>query len=113
MAGNVSFVEIGTTDTDRSRAFFEEIFGWQFHPMPQGGGWFQTPSMRVGFHSGDPSLQMYTFFDVPNLDEAIVAVRAAGGEADGAAAQEPGFGRFSSCRDPQGVRFGLHQKAAI
>lgn len=25
--------------------------------------------------------------------------------------EEPGFGRFCSCKDPEGVRFGLHQAA--
>jgi hypothetical protein len=56
MQGNVSFVELGSSDTGRSRP--------------------------------------------------------AGGEADPPASEEPGFGRFSSCRDPQGIRFGLHQHSA-
>jgi predicted enzyme related to lactoylglutathione lyase len=66
MQGNVSFLELGTSDTERSRPFFERVFGWTF--------------------------------------------REAGGEADPPAPEEPGFGRFSNCRDPQGIRFGLHQK---
>lgn len=112
MHSDVSFVEIGTIDTDQSRTFFEKVFGWQFHPMPQGGGWFQASSMRVGLHGGDPALKLYTFFEVPDLEAAILAVREAGGEAEAAAPEEPGFGRFSNCRDPQGVQFGLHQKSA-
>jgi uncharacterized protein len=35
-------------------------------------------------------------------------VRAAGGEAE-AVVDEPGFGRFVNCRDPGGIRFGLHR----
>jgi hypothetical protein len=50
MHGNVSFIELGTSDTERSRPFFQRVFGWTFTPMAQGGGWFQAPSMRVGFH---------------------------------------------------------------
>ena len=39
MHGNVSFVELGTSDTERSRPFFQRVFGWTFTPMAQGGGW--------------------------------------------------------------------------
>lgn len=111
MHGNVSFIELGTSeaDTGKSRAFFEEIFGWEFHPMPQGGGWFQAPQIRVGLHGNDPGQQIYVFFEVKDLGQAMEQIRLAGGEAD-AATSEPGFGRFSSCRDPQGIRFGLHQR---
>jgi hypothetical protein len=113
MHGNVSFVELGTTDAERSRLFFERVFGWSFHPMAQGGGWFQAPSMRVGLHGDDPQPQIYTFFDVPDLEQAIALVREAGGEAESPAPGEPGCGRFSNCRGTQGIRFGLHQHSGI
>ncbi|EDX82400.1 hypothetical protein S7335_846 [Synechococcus sp. PCC 7335] len=32
-----------------------------------------------------------------------------GGEAESLGPEEPGFGRFCNCKDPQGIRFGLHQ----
>jgi uncharacterized protein len=109
MRGNVSFIELGTSDTELSRPFFERVFGWTFNPMAQGGGWFQAPSMRVGLH-GEDTPQIYVFFEVPDLEQAMELVRDAGGEADRPAPEEAGFGRFSICRDPQGIRFGLHQK---
>jgi uncharacterized protein len=109
MHGNVSFIEFGTSDIGRSRPFFERVFGWTFNPMAQGGGWFQAPSMRLGCHA-EETPQIYVFFEVPDLEQAIVLVREAGGEADPPAPEEPGFGRFSFCRDPQGMRFGLHQQ---
>ena len=76
--------------------------------MAAGGGWFQAPSMRVGLHGDDPQPQVYVFFEVPHLEEAMALVREAGGEAD-PLTSEPDFGRFSNCRDPQGIRFGLHE----
>lgn len=110
MRGNVSFIELGATqaDTERSQRFFERVFGWQFHPVPQGGGWFQAPLMRVGLHGNDPKSQIYVFLEVDDIEQAMAAVREAGGEAD-PATSEAGFGTFSNCRDPQGVPFGLHQ----
>ena len=38
MHGNVSFLELGSVDTEKSRPFFERVFGWSFHPMSQDGG---------------------------------------------------------------------------
>lgn len=114
MHGDVSFVELGTTatDTESSRRFFERVFGWPFHPMAQGGGWFKAPSIRVGLHGGDSEPRVYLFFEVFDLEQAVAHVREAGGEAGLPLAEEPGFGRFAHCRDPQGIPFGLHQRAA-
>lgn len=110
MPGNVSFLEIGSKNASDSRAFFERVFGWRFNHMGDAGaGWFQTPSIRAGLHGDDPEPRLYVFFDVANLAVAIASVRTAGGEADEPGPTEPGFGRFSNCRDPQGIRFGLHE----
>lgn len=112
MQGHVSFVEFGTAEPDvgKSRSFFEKLFGWQFHPMPK-GGWFQAPSMRLGLHGNDPVPQVYIFFEVRDLERAITIVRESGGQADSPVTEEGDFGRFAFCRDPQGIRFGLHQRS--
>jgi predicted enzyme related to lactoylglutathione lyase len=111
MHGTVSLLELGTSDVERSRPFFERVFGWNFNPMAEGGGWFKTPSIRVGLHGDDPQPQIYVFFEVPDLEQAIARVRDAGGEAEPPTTETPGFGRFSNCRDPQGIRFGLNQRS--
>jgi predicted enzyme related to lactoylglutathione lyase len=110
MHGQVSFVEIGTTDTDRTSAFFAKVFGWKFTPMDTGGGWFQAPTMRMGLHGNDPQPQLYVFLEVPDLDRAVASVRDAGGTAEDPGAEVPGFGRYANCKDPQGIVFGLHQR---
>ncbi|MEO0704421.1 MAG: VOC family protein [Cyanobacteria bacterium J06649_5] len=110
MAGDVSYIEIGAQNAEASRTFFEQLFGWNFHPMGNDGeGWFQTPSIKAGLHGQDSEPQISIFFDVPDLMAAISKVQDLGGEAEQPGPDEPGFGRFCSCRDPQGVRFGLHQ----
>jgi uncharacterized protein len=110
MAGEVSYLEIGAKDAAISRVFFEKLFGWSFHPMGSDGeGWFQTPSIKAGVHGNDPEPQFSIFFDVPDLIAAIAQVKELGGQADEPSPDEPGFGKFCACHDPQGVRFGLHQ----
>ena len=78
-----------------------------------GEGWFETPSIQAGLHGNDPNPQFLIFFSVPDLDIAIARVRELGGEINESGNDEPGFGRFCSCRDPQGVLFGLHQSPKV
>ena len=107
----VSYIEIGTGESGRTRAFLGELFQWEFHPMGSGGnGWFETPTMKAGLHGGDPNPGILVFFSVADLEVAAARVRELGGEADEPGAEEPGFGRFCMCRDPQGVSFGLHRR---
>jgi predicted enzyme related to lactoylglutathione lyase len=103
--GQVSFLEIGSGDGAATRAFFAAVFGWTCHD----NAWLQTPDIKAGTHGDDPTPQIYVYFYVADLEAAAARVRAAGGEA-GEPIDEPGFGRFVHCRDPGGLRFGLHRE---
>ncbi|WP_250123203.1 VOC family protein [Chroococcidiopsis sp. CCMEE 29] len=110
MASEVSYLEIGAQDAGAARVFFEQLFSWNFYPMGNDGeGWFQTPSVKVGLHGNDPEPQFFIFFNVSDLMAAVARVKELGGETEQLGPDEPGFGRFCACRDPQGIRFGLHQ----
>lgn len=110
IGAEVSYIEIGVADASKSKSFLEQMFGWKFHPFGQGAeGWFQTPSLKAGIHGDDPNQGFLVFFGVPDLEVAIADVNRLGGAAE-APSDEPGFGRFCICRDPQGLRFGLHQR---
>lgn len=110
MKADVSYIEIGARDASKAQTFFRHLFGWDFHPMEDGPeGWFQTPSIKAGLHGNDSAPGIFVFFSVPDLEEAMTKVRALGGEA-GEPTEEPGFGAFVFCRDPQGIPFGLHRR---
>lgn len=110
MAGELSYIEIGTGDARVTSRFLADLFGWSFHAMGDGGdGWFDAPSLKAGLHGNDPDHGVVVYFRVPDLEAAIAKVRELGGEAEDRIAEEEGFGRFCNCRDPQGLRFGLHQ----
>ena len=106
LAPGVSFIEIGSADLAATRSFFAAVFEWPCHD----DAWFQMPTIKAGLHGDDPAPQIYVFFKVADIEAAAARVRAAGGQA-GAPTQTPGFGSFSNCLDPGGVRFGLHQAA--
>ena len=38
MQDAVSFIEVGSSDAERSAVFFQRVFKWDFHPMGEGGG---------------------------------------------------------------------------
>ena len=112
MFGKVTFLEIGTGDAAETRNFFGQMFGWRFHPMGDGAeGWFETPAIRVGLHGNDPEPSIAVYFEVDDIAAAAARVRLLGGTAEGKIADEPDFGRFVSCRDPRGIRFGLHERS--
>lgn len=109
MLASPSYLEIGSREPGTTATFFQDVFGWPYHPMGGEGGWFQGPTMKTGLHGGDAAPQIYVYFAVSDLAGAIAKVRAAGGHADEPGPEEPGFGRFCNCKDPTGIAFGLHQ----
>jgi uncharacterized protein len=105
-----SYLELGSSDPAKTSAFFSAAFGWPYNPMGPSGGWFDGPAMKAGLHGDDPAPQIYVYFAVDDLEEAIEKIRSSGGHADEPGPNEPGFGRFSNCKDPTGIAFGLHER---
>jgi predicted enzyme related to lactoylglutathione lyase len=115
MTGELAFFELGVGDTERGRAFYEELFGWKFETGPSGGGFvIDTPNVSGGMHGGDAGAAPLLFFEVEDMESALEQVRKLDGEVDemnveGDDASIERFGRFKLCRDDQGSPFGLHQ----
>jgi uncharacterized protein len=115
MAGELAFFELGVGDTERGRAFYESLFGWEFETGPAGGGFvIGTPNVNGGMHGGDAGAMPYVFFRVDDMEAAIRRVHELGGEVEdvnveGDEDSISRFGRFKLCRDDQGSAFGLHQ----
>ena len=104
------FIEIGTDDQPSTSAFFQAVMGWEWKEMEDGrGGFFTDGTRRVGMHEeGTPC--MVPYLSVENIEVAVTKVKSAGGTLMGEIADAPGYGRFATCTDPRGVRFGLHQE---
>ena len=104
-----SYLEIGAPDADKARAFFADLFDWPFTAMNT-GGWFDSGDIKTGLHGQDDTPAIVVYFEVSDIEAAIAKVRGLGGTAENPTPDEPGFGRFSTCADPQGIRFGLRQR---
>ena len=81
MTGELSFFELGTGDYERARAFYSDLFSWDFEPMRKGGR-ISTPNVPGGIHPGDAGASPYVFFAVDDLDAALAKVRELGGSGD-------------------------------
>jgi predicted enzyme related to lactoylglutathione lyase len=71
---------------------------------------FRLPPLRLESTETIRTRGFFVFFGLADLEEAIADVSRPGGAAE-APSEEPGFGRFCICRDPQGLRFGLSRRS--
>jgi uncharacterized protein len=114
MAGEPAFFELGVQDDEKGRAFYSNLFGWDFRPGPNQGYEIGTAGLPGGIHGGDTS-SPYLFFAVDDMDAAAARVIELGGQVidmdvEGDAEQQARSGRFRLCVDDQGSGFGLHQR---
>jgi hypothetical protein len=108
MAGQPSHIEIGVPDTDRAQRFYGELLGWSFEATGHGAR-VGTGGLPAGLHGFDGPSTIQVFYAVPDLDVAAKRVVELGGEVD-EMGEEGESGRWLySCRDDQGVPFGLHE----
>lgn len=121
--GEVSWIELMTTDAPAAEKFYQQLFGWQpteamdmgpigkyhmfgRHLGSMGGMMNKTPEMaQVPSNWG-------LYFRVTGLDAAVERVKAGGGRVLNGPMEVPGGDRIVNCMDPQGAAFSLHEKKA-
>jgi uncharacterized protein len=108
VAGEPTHFEVGVRDAARARAFYGDLLGWSFETTTGENAWIRTPGVHGGLHDQDADSTIVVYFSVPDIEAAVRRVRELGGEAKEPGPPDPG-GRFTTCRDDQGVEFGLHQ----
>jgi len=107
MSGDLVYFQINVADGERAKAFYGDLFGWQPIPgsVPSGFN-FEGPSPHGGGLGGtETESRPLVYFDVDDLEQAIAKVKELGGEAGEPKGSE--VGRYSICRDDQGVQFGI------
>ena len=112
--GKICYVEIPSTDVQRSADFYARVFGWNIRKRGDGATAFDDATGQVSgawvrgrSASGDPGLLIYIMVD--SVEATVAAIAAQGGEIVqpiGADAPEV-TARF---RDPSGNVLGLYQE---
>jgi predicted enzyme related to lactoylglutathione lyase len=114
MPNPIVHAEIRSADPDATRAFFGELFGWNF---PEGGlpGYTYIDSgLPDAFPGGISPLQggtpIVTFFvGVADIDAAVADVKRLGGRVVQEPTRVPGVA-FALIADPAGQVVGLAQQ---
>lgn len=113
--GHAAWNELHTSDQEGAWSFYGDLLGWKrdgamdMGPMGQyqfirHGGMIGA-MMRAGPEMGSPGWN--TYFRVPDIDAAKVAVEAGGGQVVQGPDEIPGGDFSMNCIDPQGAPFGL------
>jgi hypothetical protein len=121
-AGEISWHELATTDTNAAFEFYKDIFGWELiNDMDMGplgvyriygqndvqyGGMYNKPDDMPA----PPHWLLYA--RVNGLDDAVERVKAHGGQILNGPMEVPGGDRIAMCMDPQGAAFALHEAKA-
>ena len=109
--GELFYWTLPAPDADASRAFYTELFGWEFgDPGEQGGMHVSNRLPDGGLGGGREGTDPELFFRVADLDAAMAKVVELGGTAEFAG--EGDEGRHAMCTDDQGVPFGISEPAS-
>jgi uncharacterized protein len=106
MPGDLVYFMLPVSDGERAKAFYGDLFGWEFSPGNVADGFQITNSSPPGgmFAGGDPA-KAEVWFDVEDIVAAVAKVRRLGGDAGEIGEVESGY--IAECRDDQGTPFNL------
>jgi predicted enzyme related to lactoylglutathione lyase len=99
----VDYVEFGATDIERTRRFYERVFGWRFEDYGPDYASFQDGRLSGGFtrdapvRPANPLVVIYA----TRLEEVEVKIRSEGGQVVRPTYEFPGGRRFHFT-DPSG-----------
>lgn len=121
--GWFSWHELASDDWREARRFYQELFGWEDAGEEDMGPDFgiyymfaDRPDTPEGFAVGGmfdrrdsvPMASWILYVNVAELDAAVEAVKANGGQVVNGPMEVPGGDRVAQCVDPQGAVFALH-----
>jgi predicted enzyme related to lactoylglutathione lyase len=105
--------EIVGSDHDALKTFYEDVFGWTLTTMP--GMPYSTTDPQVeggigggiGEDAGEDARGCLFYISVPDTDEHLKRIEAAGGKVLVPSTVIPGVVQFAQFLDPQGNRVGI------
>jgi predicted enzyme related to lactoylglutathione lyase len=98
----IDYIEFGTDDVERARAFYAEAFGWKFTDYGPDYTAFEDGRLEGGIHQkGEPGLAPLVVIYADDLESAQAKIVEVGGEIIKDIFSFPGGKRFHF-RDPSG-----------
>ena len=115
MASPFVHLELNTPDLAKAKAFYGEMFGWQFSDMDMGAhGVYSTFKPDSGPGGGMFSMQggapgWLTYVGVDDVKQATQKARSLGAQVHVDSQEIPHVGWFSVLSDPVGSNFAIFQ----
>jgi uncharacterized protein len=116
--GTFCWVDLGTTDVERAKAFYGGLFGWEFEERPGSDGAGYTLCRLEGKdvagihrHREDQGLAWASSIAVDDLEAATGRARELGAEVLAEPFEVAGAGSTAVLRDPAGAVVSLWQAA--
>lgn len=104
--GDLGYASLWTPDVAAADAFYAAVLGWEVVGSHEGRGRRVTGrALHLGIWGDVARPTLMPCWAVPDVDETVAFVRAAGGTA-GEPTDEP-FGRAAECVDDQGLPFAV------
>jgi len=121
--GKIIWSELMTRDPEAAKAYFATVAGWEFEAMQMPEGLYHVASTGGGMVAGLMDLAdlpgmdgipsyWLTYIGVDDVDAAVTATRAAGGQVHREPWDVPGVGRIAIVADPSGAAVGLMTPSA-
>jgi predicted enzyme related to lactoylglutathione lyase len=102
--GDLGYASVWTSDVVKADAFYAAVLGWSTTPDHDGRGRRVIgQALHLGLWGGVQRPTLMPCWAVPDVEETVTFVRAAGGTAD-EPTDEP-YGRAAQCVDDQGLPF--------
>jgi predicted enzyme related to lactoylglutathione lyase len=118
--------QIPADDIERSKKFYNELFGWKFDKFPSSSGsepipegmeyWMISTTDYKGNKAlgGDmirqsPQQGIANYFDVKSVQEYSAKVEQLGGKVITQKTPVPGMGYFAICTDTENNTFGIFE----
>lgn len=117
MANPFVHIELSTTDTEKAKKFYGQLFTWKFEDMPMGSDLIYTMvqpgegpggGMMKQLMPGAPSAWL-AYVTVPDVKAATTKATSLGATVMKDVTEVPGMGWFSIITDPTGAAIGLWQ----
>ena len=116
-AGSPCWIDLGSTDVARAKAFYGSLFGWDLRDGPPEAGGYVMCSVDgevvagIGPKIGPPEVPdvWLTYLATPDADETAARIAAAGGHVLAEPFDVMTAGRMAVAADPAGAVFGLWQ----
>ncbi len=111
--GSFVHIEIASTDPERTKKFFEEVFEWDFESIPDMNyHTYEAPSPPHGglmspMENQRPGLLNYLLSG--NIDTDVKRIEAAGGRILQPKMEIPGVGWWASFEEPTGIVLALFE----